>query len=348
MKILDKNGNLVEAQGYKRSGGEEPVIDGGKLVHSLVNVEVRHCKEDGSDGGEGDRTLEFISSDETVDSYGDIISHDGWNLAEFESNPRMLWMHRRGDPPIGTGVKSWIDKTKKALMQRFTFFPRDMLPFSDTVFKLFKGFEQNGKTIRGLSAVSVGFRADEIDPVPDEGRRKNLGLGQFGILFLKQTLKETSAVTVPANPSALIQNAYNGMLQRSILLDDDLDALEHWANLPDWLKAARQEQRGKTFTLSNGITSATLPYIEPRTILTDPGSSVIATKDDIRQIMREEIARMQEKGASRREAESGGGAEQTAEAGDARTPDPTDLLDDLIEEPAGRVDDLLAIMEDDE
>lgn len=140
---------------------------------------------------EVDRTIEMVASTETADRYGDIVRVAGWKLDNFQKNPVFLFAHRSDDPPIGKVVA-----TKKelgahpALVQTIQFATKDIYPFADTMFKMYKGGFMN--------ATSVGFMPIEFAPIIDEQS------GEFlGYEFMRQELYELSAVPVPANPEAL-------------------------------------------------------------------------------------------------------------------------------------------------
>lgn len=205
-----------------------------------------------------DRRLSFVTSNETVDSYGDIIRSGKWDLSHYKSNPLFLWMHNNRGLPIGRSVKHVVDKAAKALTQVFDFFgpgvgdlDGDHAKFADTVFKLYKGWKDphTKRTVRGLSATSVGFlpKPKSIKMPKDEAESEKLGLGPYGVIFEGQWLKETSGVTVPANPDALITNSYGTLLQEGALTDDDLEVLEAFGLRRDWLCDLRQLCRSKTF-----------------------------------------------------------------------------------------------------
>ena len=58
---------------------------------------------------------------------------------------------------------------------------------------------------RTLNSVSVGFKPVEYYTPKDDAERKSLGLGKHGVEFRKWAPYELSAVTVPANPNALMK-----------------------------------------------------------------------------------------------------------------------------------------------
>lgn len=210
------------------------------------------------DAKDDDRRLAFVTSDETVDSYGDIIRANKWDLGHYRRNPLFLWMHNSRGLPIGRSIKETVDKTAKLLRQVFEFFgpgvgdlDGDHAKFADTVFKLYKGWKDKAtrRTVRGLHATSVGFlpKPKSIKAPKDDAERAKLGLGPYGVIFEGQWLKETSGVTVPANPNALITNAYGTLLEKNVLTDDDLEVLDAFGLRREWMLDLRQQVRGKTF-----------------------------------------------------------------------------------------------------
>jgi len=157
-------------------------------------------------GDPGDRTLEFIGSTAHVDRYGDVIEVEGWDLKHYEKNPVFLWAHNYNVPAVGKTLK--VFKTDKALVFHVYFFTDEeinaqgwpsQIPTPETVYRLY--------LVGGLKATSVGFQDLEREPITDkEGK-------QTGWRFKKQELYELSAVSVPANPYATIQQA----VQRGVI-----------------------------------------------------------------------------------------------------------------------------------
>lgn len=137
----------------------------------------------------GEREFEFLASDETPDSYGDIVSVEGWDLKRYKRNPIVLFNHR-SDTPVGHSPKTFIDEVKKALICRVKLADEGTSDFIDTLYKLMKQ--------RIVRAMSVGFRATKD---PEILRDKD---GNFlGIKFVGQELLENSIVSIPANPNSL-------------------------------------------------------------------------------------------------------------------------------------------------
>ena len=163
-------------------------------------------KEDNSTEFKKDRFITFVASDETVDSYGDILRVDGADLTRYKSgSAAFITSHNISDVSGSSGVivKAWKAKNVegspegKAVLVTVYFPTFDEDPDADRIFKKYKA--------RTLNSVSVGFTPVEYYVPKDDAERKALGLGKFGIEFRKWAPYELSAVTVPANPNALMK-----------------------------------------------------------------------------------------------------------------------------------------------
>lgn len=163
-------------------------------------------KDDPSSEFKKDRFITFVASDETVDSYGDILRVDGADLARYKSgSAAFITSHNISDVSGSAGVivKAWKAKNVegspngKAVLVTVYFPTFEEDPDADRIFKKFKA--------RTLNAVSVGFTSVEAYYPKDDAERKTLGLGKYGIEFRKWAPYELSAVTVPANPNALMK-----------------------------------------------------------------------------------------------------------------------------------------------
>jgi HK97 family phage prohead protease len=129
--------------------------------------------------------MEFVLSDATVDSYGDVVEPSGWDLKRFKQNPIALFGHR-SDFPIGKWVDVRVEEGRlKARLE---------MAKAGTSYRL----DELRRLIEQgiLRAVSVGFR-----PIKAEPRSPDKPYGPQR--YLKQELLETSLVSVPANPAAL-------------------------------------------------------------------------------------------------------------------------------------------------
>lgn len=142
------------------------------------------------------QVITFVCSDESVDRMGDIIRVDGWIMDNYMRNPVFLWGHDRSQPAIGRALTTearMIDG-KPALVQDVEFTPKDVNPFGAMIYRMYDaGF---------LHSVSVGFMPLKMEWVEDPEERQALGLGPFGVVYVRQELLEDSAVNVPANTNA--------------------------------------------------------------------------------------------------------------------------------------------------
>lgn len=149
-------------------------MDMTRRAYSLL--EVKAVNED-------KRIIRGIATSPTVDRVGDIVEPLG---VEFKNPLPFLWQHQH-DKPIGT-VK--FDKPTK---DGITF--EAELPIIDEAGTLKDRVDEAWQSIKlGLvRAVSIGFRAIEY-AFMDEG----------GIRFMKSEVFELSAVTIPAQPDAVM------------------------------------------------------------------------------------------------------------------------------------------------
>ena len=131
----------------------------------------------------------YVLSDETEDRYGDVISVDGWDLANFRTNPIALFGHDHGFP-IGTWSDVHVDKKAKQLRGKLNI-ERGASARIDEIGRLVDAGV--------LKAVSVGFRPTKTpEPLKDKDGKET-----YGVRFVGQELLETSVVPIPANPNAL-------------------------------------------------------------------------------------------------------------------------------------------------
>jgi HK97 family phage major capsid protein/HK97 family phage prohead protease len=131
---------------------------------------------------EGDKgIIEGIASTPTTDRQDDIVEPKG---AEYKLPIPLLWQHD-SDSPIGSVVSAKVTKDGIAIVAEVAL---GYLPEIDRAWTLIKiGL------VRGLS---IGFRPLEYSFVEETG----------GIRFMRWEWLELSAVTIPANQEASIQN----------------------------------------------------------------------------------------------------------------------------------------------
>lgn len=169
--MLEKEfgGRLVSLQ------AGEPGLRGGMQVRTQVPA----------DAG-GEPVVDFISSDETLDRYNEVICASGWVLDRYQKNPVFQDSHDYSTILRTIGRATITEIRGNQLYQRIQF-AVDANPLARIGYAMYRG--------GFLHAVSVGF-------VPLEWEN---GGGQSGFdrRYLKQELLETSAVAIPANPNAL-------------------------------------------------------------------------------------------------------------------------------------------------
>jgi HK97 family phage prohead protease len=147
---------------------------------------------------EADKAIVCRISDESVDRYGSTLALDGWNLANFEKNPVVLWAHNSWSlPPIAKATNTRVEKD--GLYSEPMFAPTE---FAQSIEQLVRG--------GFLNATSVGWSTEEW--TVDE---------KSGVLrFLKMELLEWSFVPIPGNANALVDARAAGI---------NTDPVRHWA-----------------------------------------------------------------------------------------------------------------------
>lgn len=139
------------------------------------------------------RTVQFVFSDDTVDTYGTVLSVDGWDLDFFNKAGVAFFNHNSwsNDPDltIGTG-RAWVEDGK--LVGEITFESAELNPMAEKVFQ---------KVLAGTyKSVSVGFSPMERGKWGKSEKDKDI------YYYGKRRLNEISIVPVPANSNALIRS----------------------------------------------------------------------------------------------------------------------------------------------
>ena len=109
-----------------------------------------------------------------------------WDLENYKKNPVILWGHDGSKPPIGRAIDIKEDANGLIAVAEF-----------DTESE--RGAEIFGLYERGfLNAFSVGFipKAQSLENIPEQGTK--------GTVWTEAELLEFSAVSIPANPGAMI------------------------------------------------------------------------------------------------------------------------------------------------
>ena len=144
------------------------------------------------------RTVEFVASDSSVDSYGTVLPVDKWDLTRYQNNGIVGYMHdvygdswtKSADPDdiIGKG-SAFVEDDK--LIVRITFEPKELNERADKIFRKIQ--------FGSLHAVSVGFRATKKGHMGDEERGEDPKV----YYYAGQELLEVSVVNIPSNANAL-------------------------------------------------------------------------------------------------------------------------------------------------
>lgn len=224
--LLTKKKSLIESLSkgekveiVKESGSCTGVI---KNLESLMDtlmergLEEKDIDEAVERAGMGDSELfDFRFSDETVDRMEDTVSLSGWDLRNYKRNPVILWDHNASLIPVGRSISTYSTGTEL----------RGIVQFSNSAMA-----QEIKEAYKGgfLNAVSVGFLPYDWE-IMENG---------YGINFLKQELLETSSVSVPANPEALIEGRKMGLKSFVEAVENRLDSFSE-----EDLKAALKKKQ---------------------------------------------------------------------------------------------------------
>lgn len=156
------------------------------LRRQIDKVELRSVNEE-------ERSVVFVASTNSVDSYGTVLPVDKWELSRFAKNGVIGYQHDiyyTDDPDnvIGRG-EAFVEDD--ALLVRVYFEPADLNPKADKVFRKIQ--------FGSISAVSVGFAATREGHWGDKTRSEDPNVYYFD----GQELLEVSVVNVPSNPDAV-------------------------------------------------------------------------------------------------------------------------------------------------
>lgn len=168
--------------------------------------------------------VEYVASDESVDSYREVIRASGWRFTHFQKNAPFVDSHNYGsiDRLLGKVVDFAVKGTKLIETVQWA---KDIAeqPLAVMGWKMVEaGF---------LPAVSVGFRP--VKTITPHGDRNawNQQLEQLKLkpdaevraIYTEQEQIELSAVIIGANPNALAK-AYKA----DVLNDEDLNTLSRF------------------------------------------------------------------------------------------------------------------------
>jgi len=208
-----------------------------QLIHRTIHPE---CKVIDAKTG----IMEFIASDESVDSYREVIRASGWRFTMLQKNAPFVADHNYS---LASGIGKILDwKVEgKQLIETVQWAIGIGNDLADKGFKMYEaGF---------LKAVSVGFwptkfttpgESEHTKQLADMGIKADAGVRT---IFTEQEQIELSAVVIGANPNA-VARAYKA----GIFTDADLETISletakretasNTTNPADVLLAQRQAQ----------------------------------------------------------------------------------------------------------
>jgi hypothetical protein len=166
--------------------------------------------------GEAGPVIDFRSSDETLDRYSEFITVAGWKLENYRRNPVVQNAHSYSSlsDTIGKSLITEIRNREPGtlnpepgpyLYQRILFGVEEN-PMAKVAYGLYKG--------GFLNAVSVGFIPLAWENFPDKSSSSSSSSSSsVRRKYLEQELVEVSAVSIPANPSALTLAIKSGAVE---------------------------------------------------------------------------------------------------------------------------------------
>ena len=160
------------------------------VLKKVFQIEFK--KEDVDDDSS---TLLATVSSEKRDRDGDIIrlSKESVDLEGYRKNPVLLWNHRVDDP-IGKAL--WIKPDKRTLIAKFRFHKKTQR--SKEIYELYKtGY---------LNSFSISF----IPKIPRDNYK----------VYRSIEILEVSAVSLPSNTDAIVQNGYGQKISDGVLRKD--------------------------------------------------------------------------------------------------------------------------------
>ena len=149
--------------------------------------------------------VEYVASDESVDSYREIVRVNGWKFDRFQRNAPFVDSHRYDQIECLIGKVIDFRVVAKRLVETVQW--AIDVPGNERA-QLGWAMTQAGY----LKAVSVGFVPERLvtkwdaDPAGFNGQLKELGLdatSNVRVVYLEQQQIELSSVIIGANPNAL-------------------------------------------------------------------------------------------------------------------------------------------------
>lgn len=186
-----------------------------KKKRKIMNVKV---------SDEGNNTLKFRVTDETHDRDNEILTLDGWDIRNFRKNPVVLWSHNPFDLPIAKAKTIKISEDE-GMVAKAQFPERDVHPFANTIYRLYKGGY--------LNTVSIGY----IENERMQGENGNPSK------ITKKEMLEFSGVTIPANPNATQLSAIKSAVDDGVINEQEAQecALQSKKFNEEYFKAHKED-----------------------------------------------------------------------------------------------------------
>lgn len=234
------------------------------------------------------RYVRYIASEESVDSVGDVIRADAWDVSEWIKNPAMFADHRNSvEAMVARGLNAQVIG-KQLIVDAFFLPPElDASGLAEACFKLCKAGI--------LPDCSVGFRAKSGGWRWATDADKVTWKGATGI-YTAVTLKELSCVGVGAHPAAKVEAVAKGLRDGS-LSDADVRALQGNEGTAELVERALFRLAGPTAQIKSIEIPA--PPLAPSSVDLSPVLDAIAT-------MGKRLAAMERKAAVETTQKAGG------------------------------------------
>ena len=169
-----------------------------------------------------DRTCEFVASDQTLDSYGEIVRAAGWKFDRFSKNAPFVDSHNYSSVACLLGNVTGWRIAGAQLIEAVKFVPEGASQLADFAWKMaVAGF---------LKAVSVGFMPLKVrsrwrDEADFSAACKEMKLApevvaKLNCIHWEQDQTELSSVLIGANPSAVALAHKSGAV-----MDEDLASI---------------------------------------------------------------------------------------------------------------------------
>jgi HK97 family phage major capsid protein len=198
--------------------------------------------------------VEYVASDETLDSYNEIIRADGWRFDHFSKNAPFVDSHNYGSIDCCIGKVVGFEVRNKQLVETVKW----AIDVPDNALAQ-KGFAMTEAGY--LRAVSVGFQPEMTVTPYDNPKDYEDAMAEMGLdpkrdavrcIYLRQQQKELSACIIGANPNAVAKAGIARAYEEGILNDRDL---ERWPNLRRAVESERRNPNRTHFTKANSMSS---------------------------------------------------------------------------------------------